>query len=155
MTKWRSWRAAMLAALLGLSGCAGYSGPVFGDWRGNQPMSLALYPTYVDLVLYGAPGATQGMYDFQAMLTDPTLTSTGDRTVTWGDRWTLARTPQSGSVPVLTLHNLPGAQISRYALLPNGLLVPLTKAGAPDVTRYSLSYALRPVPRTDRRFGRL
>ena len=147
--------AAILATLLGLAGCQTVAaGPVLGDWRGRQPTGDGLYPSYVDLVLHGAPGATAGDYDFQANLMAPTLTNMGERNVTWGDRWTLAPAAP-GALPVLELHDLPSSQIARYALLPNGLLVPLTRSGQPDTSRYSLHYALQPVPRNDRSFGRL
>ena len=158
MTRMRPFRlAATMAALLGLACCAGYSGPIYGDWRGNQPTSLGLYPTYRRPRSSTArPAPPRGQYDFQANRTDPGLFNGGDRTVSWGDRWTLAPTSASGSVPILVLHNLPSSQISRYAMLPNDRLVPLTLAGVPDTTSYGLHYALVPVPRgTSWRFGRL
>ena len=147
--------STVFAALLGLAGCAQTDGPVLGDWHGRQPTGAGIYSSYVDLVLHGAPGAVEGEYDFQANKLDPTLTNVGDRTLTWGGRWTLTRTAASGATQILELHDLPSSQVSRYALTPKSLLVPLTSAAQPDTSRYGLQYALSPVPRTSWRFGRL
>jgi hypothetical protein len=145
----------MLTAILALAGCAGSNQPIFGDWRGRQPTGIGLYPSFVDLVLYGQPGDVQGEYDYQANRMEPTLFGGGGNSnLAWGDHWTL--TPSKDpSVQILHLHNLPSSQISAYALMPNHVLIPVTPAGVPDMSPGSLSYALTPVPRTNRSYGRL
>ncbi len=148
-------RSAILGMLLVLTGCVGPTGPVFGDWSGRPPNAGGDYSSYVDLVLHGAPGDSAGAYEFQATTLAPTATDVEDRYLTWGDRWTLSGGVGAGSARILELHNLPPSQISRYALLPNGVLVPLKRGGQPDLSAYSLGYALAPVPRTRWGYGRI
>ena len=145
--------AGMLGAMLALGGCADRSGPVFGNWQGRQPTGGELNPYFVNLVLHGAPGATQGEYDFKVLITDPTLSGIGNHTVIWGDRWTLSRV--GTAPPVLSLHDLPDGQISSYALMSDGVLLPSTRAGTPDLSPASLHDALRPVSRDSWGYGRL
>jgi hypothetical protein len=143
------------ALFLMLAGCAGSNQPIFGDWRGRQPTGDGLYPSFVDLVLYGQPGDTQGEYDYQANRMDPTLLDSGGRTLTWGGRWTLTPSPANPSLQILHLRNLPGSQISGYVLMPNHVLIPVTRTGLPDLSPASLTYGLAPVPKTNRSYGRL
>ncbi len=139
--------------MLALAGCADPGGPVFGNWQGRQPIGGVLNPYFVNLVLHGAPGATEGEYDFKVLITDPTLSGVGNHTVIWGDRWTLTRA--GASPPVLQLHHLPDGQISSYALMADGILLPSTRSGAPDLSPASLHDALRPVARDSWSYGRL
>ncbi len=149
-------RAAMTAGiLLGLAGCVTPSGPIFGDWTGRQPTSLGLNPTFVNLVLHGSPEARAGSYAYQATMTDTTFNGPGGRTLSWDDRWTLSPAKGGGAPMILVLHNLPGGQIDRYALLGNGVLVPLTNGGAPDTSQYGLHYALVPVSKSSWGYGRV
>ena len=153
------WPMRQLGAVLCLSsmiaGCAGPTGPVLGDWRGRQPTGEGINPSFVDVILYGSPGATQGRYDFKATVTDPILVSGGNHTVEWGDRWTILPGPVAGAPPVLHLHDLPNSQISTYALMSNGVLIPADRGHLPDTSPGSLRYGLAPVPRDSRSFGRL
>ena len=154
--KKRSMRfAAMLALTLGSGGCANTDGPVFGDWQGRQPTGAGIYPSFVTLVLHGNPGDTQGIYDIQAVVMQPTYDNTGSRQLTWGDRWTLTSTPAADQPPLLVLHNLPNSQISRYVLMGNGVLLPATEKGLPDTSPGSLRYGLTPVPKSNWGYGRL
>lgn len=149
-------RFAAAACLLSvMAGCAGPSGPVLGDWRGRQPTGDGINPSFVDIILYGRPGDTQGRYDFKATVTDPILVNGGNHTLEWGDRWTLTGGPVPGAPQVLHLHDLPNTQISTYALMSNGILIPTTAARVPDTSPGSLRYGLAPVPRDSRSFGRL
>ncbi len=143
----------MLAAILAFAGCADQDGPVFGNWQGRQPTGGELNPHFVDLVLHGAPGASTGEYDFKALITDPTLSGIGNHTVIWGDRWTLTRA--GTAPPVLQLHDLPDGEISSYTLMSDGVLLPATRAGAPDLSPASLHDALSPVARDSWGYGRL
>ncbi len=145
--------ACVLGAMLALPGCADRDGPVFGNWQGRQPTGGELDPHFVDLVLHGAPGATEGEYDFKVLITDPTLSGIGNHTVIWGDRWTLTRV--GTAPPVLRLHDLPDGEISSYALMADGVLLPATRAGAPDLSPASLHDALQPVARDSWGYGRL
>ena len=145
--------ACALGAMLMSAGCADRAGPVFGNWQGRQPTGGELNPYFVDLVLHGAPGATEGEYDFKVLITDPTLSGIGNHTVIWGDRWTLTRA--GTAPPVLHLRDLPDGQISSYVLMADGVLLPSTRAGAPDLSPASLHDALHPVPRNSWGYGRL
>jgi len=141
--------------VLGLGGCANTDGPVFGNWQGRQPSGIGINPSFVTLVLHGGPGATQGEYDIRAMVMQPILDDTNDHQLIWGDRWTLTPSPVPGAPPLLELHNLPNSQISRYALMQNGILLPATTAGLPDTSPGSLPYGLSPVSPSSRAYGRL
>ncbi len=145
----------MLALMLAVTGCANTDGSVFGDWQGRQPTGVGIYPSFVTLVLHGRPGDTQGEYDFQAMIMQPTLDNIGNRQLTWGDRWTLTPAPAANGPPLLVLHNLPNSQVSRYVLMPDGILFPATQAGLPDTSPGSLRYGLKPVPKNSWGYGRL
>ncbi len=140
---------------LALAGCVTPSGPVFGDWRGRQLGDSINNPTFVNLVLHGSPGDQGGAYDFQAQVLDPSLDGLGNHTVIWGDQWSLVHSSTPGAPPILVLHNLPASQISRYALLPNGLLVPVNTGSLPTNARYNLQYALQPVPKQSWGYGRI
>ncbi len=153
---WPTLRLAAAACLLStITGCAGPTGPIFGDWRGRQPTGDGLNPSFVDIVLYGRPGDTQGQYDFKATMTDPILVSGGNHTLQWGDRWTITGGPASGTLPILHLHDLPNSQIASYALTPNGVLIPTNPANQIDTSPGSLRYGLAPVPTSSRSYGRL
>lgn len=147
--------ALALGAMLIPSGCAGPSGPVYGTWRGRQPSGDGVYSSFVDLVLFGSPGTTQGQYDFRATIANPGMLNSGNRNLEWGDRWTLVPGGAPGAPPVVHLSDLPGGQISDYALMSNGTLVPTTRGKLPDTSPESLRYGLAPVPRDSRGFGRL
>lgn len=148
---WSAWTAVILA----LAGCVAPSGPVFGDWRGRQLGDSITNPVFVNLVLHGSPGDQRGSYDFQAQVVDPTLSGPGNHTLIWGDQWSLTQSGAPGAPPILELHNLPASQISRYALLPNGLLVPVNTGSLPASSRYNLHYALQPVPKQSSGYGRI
>ena len=147
--------SAVAGFLLGLGGCAGSDGPVVGSWQGRQPTGSGISPAFVTLVLHGNPGAVQGEYDIQAVVTQPIYNNFGGRNLTWGDRWTLLPGPTAGAPPLLELHNLPNSQISRYVLIPDGRLLPATREGTPDLSPGSLRYGLTPVPRNSWGYGRL
>ena len=104
-------------------------------------------------MLHGPPGASTGEYDFKALITDPTLSGVGNHTVIWGDRWTLSRAGEAP--PLLLLHGLPDGEISSYALMSDGVLLPATRIGTPDLSPASLHDALRPVPQNSWGYGRL
>ncbi len=143
-----------LGLMLGLGGCANTDGPVFGDWQGRQPSGFSIYPSFVTLVLHGNPGDTQGKYDIEAQVAQPTF-DTGDHQLTWGDRWTLTPSPVTNAPPLLVLHNLPNSQISRYTLMRNGILIPATEAGLPDTSPGSMRYGLTPKPKSSWGYGRV
>ena len=148
-------RLLTLGLALASAGCAVQSGPVFGEWQGRQPQADGISPTFVTLVLHGKPGDTQGGYDIMAVDTQPVLGDVNQRQLSWSDRWTLTTTAATGTAPMLVLHNLPNSQISRYALLPNGVLLPTTPQGQPDTSPESRIEALRPVPRNSFGYGRV
>ena len=147
--KWAIGVAATLA------GGAEQGGPIFGEWRGRQPQANGISPTFVTLVLHGNPGDTQGGYDIQAIDTQPVLGDINQHQLTWSDRWTLTSPAGPGSVPILVLHNLPNSQISRYALLSNGVLLPATPQNRPDTSPESRIEGLRPVPKNSFGYGRV
>ena len=141
--------------LLGLAGCIAPQGPIFGDWSGRQPGGDGLTPNFINLVLKGTPGARTGQYEFRASLSNPLSGGLGSRSLRWSDSWTLSPDSGPGAPMTLTLHHLPSGQIARYALLGNGVLVPFSKAGQPDTSRYGQQYELTPVPRTNYSYGRV
>ena len=147
--------AAALGLTLALAGCFQPTGPVFGDWSGRQPIVSVNQPSFVDLVLLGLPGTRAGRYQIKSTQTDATLSNSGAHTLRWSNRWTIQPGPTPDAPQILILHNLPNSQISRYALLGNGLLVPLGKDGQPDTSNYGLHYALKPVPKSNYSYGRV
>ena len=150
----KTWsRCLTTAMLLAVAGCITPHGPVFGDWSGRQPDGDGLDAHFVDLVLHGSPGDSSGGYEYKSVRSVGAFVDPAERNLTWDGRWTL--TPVPGGPPRLDLHNLPNSEISRYALLGNGLLVPLTSGGTPNLSRYSLSYALKPVPKSNWGYGRV
>ena len=156
MTMIKASRAvAALGLMLALDGCVQPAGPVFGDWTGRQPLGSVNRPAFVDLVLLGQRGAREGRYQIKSTQTDATLVAGGARTLQWSNHWTLQPGSSPGAPQILVLHNLPNSQISNYALLGNGLLVPLGKNGEPDTSNYGLHYALKPVPKSNYSYGRV
>ncbi len=151
----RLLRPVALCALVALAGCATPSGPIFGDWHGRQPTGDGISPSTIDIVLYGMPGDTRGRYDFRAYSANPGLFNAGNRTVEWGDRWTFLPSSDSARVGIVQLHDLPAGQISKYALMSDGVLIPATASNVPDRSPGSLRYGLTPVPRQSRAYGRL
>ncbi len=141
--------------VLALAGCAEQSGPIFGEWQGRQPLAGGNSSTFISLVLHGNPADGQGGYDIQAIDTQPVFGDMNERQLTWSDRWSLSPSAGPGAVPLLVLHNLPSSQISRYVLLPNGVLLPATPRGGPDTSPESRIEALRPVPKSSFGYGRV
>ncbi|TLU73244.1 hypothetical protein [Lichenicoccus roseus] len=148
-------RTCSILALVGaVAGCEP-TGPVFGSWQGRQPTGFGISPSFVDLVLHGNPGDTQGEYDIQAIQAQTTFDNLGDRNLIWGDRWTITRDQGPAGPAILHLHNLPNSQISTYAMLPNRVLVPLGPNGRVDLSQDNLRYSLVPLSPSSRAYGRL
>lgn len=146
-------RILAVAAVVAVAGC-GPTGPIFGAWQGRQPSGYGINPSFVDLVLHGNPGDIQGEYDIRASAPQSTFDNIGERSLIWGDRWTITHNAASG-VAILHLHNLPNSQIATYAMLQDHVLVPVTPGGRPDVSQGALRYSLIPVSSRSRTYGRL
>lgn len=135
----------VIAVLFGLAGCAGPSGPVFGEWQGNQPGGNADTPDQVDLVLEGGPGATSGQYHITTTVQNPNQFSSNG-TQEWGGRWTsVQRDTQGGSTQFITLHDHLASEVGGYALGADGKLHALDPRGSIDTSRDGVLYTLSPV----------
>ncbi len=138
--------AAGLAA--GLAGCA-QPGPVFGEWRGDQPGRSTDAPRSVDLVLNGDPNAQSGHYYITTTQENPNLLA-NNGTKEWGGTWTSTpRVVNGQAVKIIILRDHLPDDIGGYALAPDGRLHALDPDGAIDATPDGALYTLSPIrPRT-------
>lgn len=144
----------MLALLAGCS--VGPTAPIFGVWEGNPP-GRAIQPSeLVTLVLEGGPDATSGHYRISTIQQTDLQFGVGDGTRRWSGPWTSEPSMiQATPVRIIVLHNALADDISRYALAPNGVLVPVRPDNQPYSAQQTSLYGLRPVPRTSRNYGSL
>ena len=139
-------QTTVLALTLGLAACATATGPVFGDWRGDQPGRITGNPRTVELVLDGPPGATSGDYHLATTEHDADPLAGGQGTRRWGDRWTSEQRMMDGRMQtIIALHNALPGDISRYSLLPDGALHALDPSGQVDQSPAGRLYVLSPV----------
>ena len=137
--------ATIGAMLLGLAGCAGPSGPILGEWMGNQPGGNPDTPDQVDLVLIGGPDATSGRYHITTTVQNPNQFS-NNGTQEWGGPWTsVQRDVQGQPVKFITLHDHLSSELGGYALEPDGKLHALDPNGSIDTSRDGALYTLSPV----------
>ncbi|GBQ29574.1 hypothetical protein HLH34_13700 [Gluconacetobacter azotocaptans] len=152
--------AVLLGGLtIGLCGCAGPGGPVFGDWYGYLPLPAPQARVAVELVLDGPPTARQGGFrlHMQTMWMVGAADNVSDYlTGTWSahpvtiDGVACRRIDLSG----LDSSRHHAMLVSHYIELPNGVLVPATADGRPDLTPGGLDYRLAPRPRGSFGYGR-
>ena len=149
-------RLACAALLLALSGCFAPTGPVVGDWRGEQPSINLSYSIDTELILDGPPGATSGTYHLISRVRDAEFGGHSLDNVRWTDQWERRTLQDASGRPYPTIHltRAPGVQRSDYILTSNGLLVPLIETAHPDVSPAALRFALVPLPRTAFGYGR-
>lgn len=155
-------RIAILCAglMIGPFGCAGPTGPIFGDWYGYQPLPGPQAQLAVELVLHGPPTARLGAFRMHVqtmwMVANPQNQSdypTGTwtmRPVTIDGR-TYRRIDLSGLDTAMHHATL----IAHYIELPNGTLVPATADGKPDLSPGGLAFRLVPRPRGSFGYGRV
>ena len=137
--------SGLAALLLVLVGCSQPTGPVFGEWQGNQPGSSADASTAVDLVLEGGPAAQSGQYHITTTMQDPNQLS-NNGTQQWGGRWSSEqRETGDHTIMVVTLHDHLASQIGTYALEADGKLHALEPNGKLDSSPASALYTLSPV----------
>jgi len=144
------WPRAVIPALaLGLAGCAGPTGPVFGEWQGEPPGRDRSVPKSVDLVLDGAPDAQSGNYRIATTEHDPAVFA-GHGTRRWGGTWTRSTRMVDGRpLTIITLHDHLPDDIGDYYLAQDGTLHALDPNGKIDTSRDDALYTLSPVqPRT-------
>lgn len=148
-------RAVMaVAGLSVLAACADPTGPVVGDWRGQEPSRATIYQTRIEVILDGLPGAKAGTYHYQAESQGDDL-GLGDRDLSWTDHWEM-RPIAVGGVPMQAVHlaHLAGAHINDFILTPRGVLVPQPNLATPDLSADAYRVALVPVPRDSFGYGR-
>ena len=137
------WIAAAGLAM-GLAGCAP-SGPVFGEWRGDQPGRSTDSPRAVDLVLNGAPDAQSGHYYITTTQENPNLLA-NNGTKEWGGNWTsMPRVAGGQTVKIIILHDHLPDDIGGYALAADGRLHALDPNGQIDTTPDGALYTLSPI----------
>jgi len=136
--------------------CQDPTGPVLGDWRGNQPALNSFYQRTTELILDGTPAATTGTYHLIRLTQDPTFGAGSGRFLRWADRWTreTVRDTQGAPHDGFRLRNAPGAEPSLYVLTADQLLVPVYNEQHPDLSPAARRIALYPLPRTSWGYGR-
>jgi hypothetical protein len=144
MSKLRG-RAAALGLLLGIAGCGHPSGPIFGDWRGDQPTRVTGFTQTVELVLEGPPGAQSGSYRIATTVHDPQ--PCGEHgTRRWSDIWTSEPRVANGHLQTnIHLHNTLPGEINTYELTPDGSLRAVDRNGQGDKLQAGKLNVLSPV----------
>ena len=149
-------RPIVVAGFLVLSGCAGPTGPIVGDWRGSQPSLDPYHEKTTELILDGTPDAVSGTYHLVTQVMASDLGTQTDQNLRWTDRWE-KRTPTDASgTRYVSIHldHAPGGQLPDYVLTPNNLLVPLVNPAHPDLSATAIRIALVPLPPTAYGYGR-
>ena len=145
---------AAVLALASLAACAGPTGPVVGDWRGEEPSRATIYQTRIEVILDGVPGAQSGTYHYVALNSGDDL-GLGERHLAWTDRWQMRPVVVNGqTMQLVHLANLAGAHISDFILTPQGVLLPQPDLAHPDLSAQAYRVALVPVPRDSFGYGR-
>jgi hypothetical protein len=141
--RWSS--AAALGLIISIAGCAHPTGPIFGDWRGEQPSRITDFTKTVELVLEGPAGAQSGRYRIATTFHNPDPIS-GHGTRRWSDIWTSEQRTVGGRPQmIIHLHNTLPGDIDSYALAPDGSLRVLYPSGQVDDTPGGRRYVLSPV----------
>ncbi len=130
----------MFALLAALAACAGPTGPVVGDWRGEVPAGAT--EQVVELVLDGPADAVSGRY--QVAITTETTIGGGAGTERWGGIW--QREQAADGRPVFHLLDDLAGSIDRYELGADKMLHPMGIGNREDSSPTAGLYALYPVP---------
>ena len=137
-----------------MTACAGPTGPVVGDWRGQDSAQSLDQRIEVELILDGPPGAQGGTYHYIS-LKQATDTDVGNRRLDWTDQWRARPYAVDGrQMQLVHLDRLAGPRIDDFILTPDNILVPLPDPAHPDVSKAALRVALYPLPRTSFGYGR-
>ncbi|MBB2156961.1 hypothetical protein HLH33_11675 [Gluconacetobacter diazotrophicus] len=160
MTAGRRVAALLLGMAVGLGGCVQPAGPVFGDWYGYPPLPGPQAYVSVELVLLGPPTARQGRFRMhtQTMWLDAAQQNQSDY---MGGTWTAQPVTIDGQACLrIDLSGLSTGMhhetlISHFIELPNGMLVPATSDGRPDLSPGGLAFRLAPRPRNSFAYGRV
>jgi hypothetical protein len=158
----RGWalRALLAGVTIGLGGCFQPTGPVVGDWYGYPPLPAPQAQLSVELVLDGLPTARQGVFRMhtQTMWMSAAQQNQSDYlTGGWTaqpvtiDGQTYRRIDLSGLDTGMHHETL----ISHFIELPNGVLVPATADGKPDLSPGGLAFRLAPRARGSFGYGRV
>jgi hypothetical protein len=133
--------AGAFLLLAGLAACAGPTGPVVGDWRGEVPDSGV--SQVVELVLDGTPDALSGRYEV-ATTTENTETGGGSGTERWAGVW--RREQAADGRPVFHLLQDLSGSINRYELGTDNTLRVMGRGDRADTSLDAARYTLFPVP---------
>ncbi|MBB2200340.1 hypothetical protein [Gluconacetobacter tumulisoli] len=129
---------------MGLSGCVGPTGPVYGQWSGYQSDGVSGYDRNVKLVLDGSPGAREGVYHLRVTQINPTAQLQGASGGYADDRWVLSTVKANGRTwSRIHLLGVPNAQYATYDMLPDRTLVPDIGGESPAASENSaMAYRL-------------
>jgi len=142
--------------LIMLAGCAGPTGPVFGDWYGYEMGLSGINNLSIHLILDGEPDAQSGTYHLITRMMEPGQMDDPRWNVRWTDRWErrVLQDSQARTYTSIHLHKVPNAETSDYILTANGSLAPVPNTRHPNLSPEVLKYALAPLPRSAWGYGR-